>query len=286
MSKVLGQPNQCAPWVVVTGLDGSGKTTLVRQLTADHGGHRFRLPYHDFVLPALRRSGAGTPFGDVHTDRLVLAADARLTNYLIRAWRGRHRLLVSQRGWMDNYVFGAVQGVSYRRTDAQLRTAELERPSAIVYLIAAPDVAFERIRNDPAGDKYETRAFLRSQHRETLRFHHAVEAGHRDLAPFAGIPSLLIDTSCRTTAGVHGDVAGWLRDVLGATLKSRGGHARRIRGGRRSVSTGGRSRGMAREKGKASAHSCLAPFPVETRTARRHRRSWPMWDGAKRDVAD
>src|SRR5580692_406000 len=101
-------PSNVAPWVVVTGLDGAGKTSLVQRLGEEYAGHRFRLPYHDFVLPALRQSGDGTPFGDVHTDRLVMAADARLTNSLIRGWRRRFLLLVSQRGWMDNFVFGAV----------------------------------------------------------------------------------------------------------------------------------------------------------------------------------
>src|SRR5215472_18791405 len=128
-----------APWIVVTGLDGAGKTTLVRSLCARHGGRSFRLPYHAFVKPAIARSGHGGPFTDVVTDRLVFAADARLTNYLIADWRRTDALLVSQRGWMDNYVFGAVQGVSWAETAAQLGTEELERPSAIIHLVAQPD---------------------------------------------------------------------------------------------------------------------------------------------------
>jgi thymidylate kinase len=244
-----GELKQRAPWVVVTGLDGSGKTTLVRQLVEQYGGHRFRLPYHDFVLPALRRSGAGTPFGDVHTDRLVLAADARLTNYLIREWRGRYRLLVSQRGWMDNYIFGAVQGVSYRQTDAQLRTSELERPSAIVYLIAAPEVAFERIRNDPARDKYETLDFIRSQYRETLRFYHAVRDGHHALVPFAGIPALLVNTSRWTTESVFADVNGWLQELLGRGEAGRCGYRYGICCSRRSAAFRSGAAGKAEKDG-------------------------------------
>jgi hypothetical protein len=119
-----------APWIVVTGLDGSGKTGLVRRLAHRCGAHWFKLPYHDFVKEGLRHSGDGTQFGDVHTDRLILAADARLTHYRIRDWRREHKLLVSQRAWMDNFVFAAVQGCSYAETDALLCTADLERPSA------------------------------------------------------------------------------------------------------------------------------------------------------------
>jgi len=189
------QRSKRATWIVVTGLDGSGKTTLVRSLSERYGGRAFRLPYHDFVRPALSCSGHGGQFSDVLTDRLVFAADARLTNYLIAEWRCTDAFLVSQRGWMDNYVFGAVQGVSWAETGRLLQTAELERPSAIIHLVADADTAFERIRRDPKRDKYETLPFMRRQYKETLRLYRAVEAGNAALIPFVGIPSVLIDTT-------------------------------------------------------------------------------------------
>ena len=71
-----------APWLVITGLDGAGKTSLVRRVSERFGAFAFRLPHHDFVFPALELSGGGTPFGDVLTDRLIFATDARLTNAL------------------------------------------------------------------------------------------------------------------------------------------------------------------------------------------------------------
>lgn len=122
-----------APWITITGLDGSGKTALVRALSRELGGYQFRLPYHPFVRHSLSLSGEGSAFGDVHTDRLLFATDARLTNSLIRGWRQSYPLLLSQRGWMDNFIFAAVQGVSYEETDQLLRPSELERPSAIIY---------------------------------------------------------------------------------------------------------------------------------------------------------
>jgi thymidylate kinase len=211
-----------APWLVVTGLDGAGKSLLVRWLATRCGAHAFRLPYHDFVKPALRQSGRGAPWGDVLTDRLLFATDARLTNYHIRQWRTTHPLLVSQRGWMDNYIFGAVQGVGYAETDTLLRTAELERPSAIIYLVAEPAVAFARICRDPNGDKYETLQFMRRQYRETLRFYQAVRAGWPILAPFAGIPATLLDTSCESAEAVACRASLFLREV---GLTGAGGHA-------------------------------------------------------------
>lgn len=35
---------------------------------------------------------------------------------LISEWRATKRLLISQRGWMGNYIFGTVQGVSCAET--------------------------------------------------------------------------------------------------------------------------------------------------------------------------
>jgi thymidylate kinase len=191
-----------SPWIVVSGLDGSGKTTLATGLARKMGARFFRLPFHDFVKPGITRSGDGTPFGDVHTDRLLFAADARLTNYLIRDWRAQGIPLVSQRAWMDTYVFSSVQGVSYEETAQMLRPEDLERPSGIIYLVAKPEVAYERIRNDPHGDKYETLPFMRVQHKETVDFCEAVRAGRPLLAPFHDIPAFLIDTTHLTTADV------------------------------------------------------------------------------------
>lgn len=195
-----------SPWIVVTGLDGAGKTTLVGRLDSSYAASRFRLPYHDFVRPCLARSGAGEPFGDVQTDRLLFALDARLANYQIRDWRREGRTLISQRGWMDNFIFGAVQGLSYRKTDEMLQSLELERPSAQIFLVSDPAIAFERIRNDPDRDKYETAYFLVIQYTETLRFFDELLSNHPDLKSFGGIPTILIDTSIKTPEQVY-DVA-------------------------------------------------------------------------------
>jgi thymidylate kinase len=194
-----------APWITITGLDGSGKTTLLRALSEELGGFQFRLPYHQFVRQFLNLSGEGSAFGDVHTDRLLFATDARLTSTLIRGWRQTHPLLLSQRGWMDNFIFGAVQGISYEEADGLLRTSDLERPTAIIYLIAEPRVAFDRIAADENGDKYETLDFITEQHRQTLRFYQSAGAGLRPLRAFRGTPAILIDTTTKSTAAVLKD---------------------------------------------------------------------------------
>jgi len=203
-----------APWITITGLDGSGKTTLVRALSQELGGFDFRLPYHRFVREFLGLSGDGSAFGDVHTDRLLFATDARLTNSLIQVWRQTYSLLVSQRGWMDNFIFGAVQGISYQEANELLRPAELERPSAIIYLIAEPQVAFSRIAMDQHADKYETPDFIAEQHRETLRFYESVNAGLQVLAPFADIPAMCIDTTTMTSQTVLQQARAFVTNAL------------------------------------------------------------------------
>jgi thymidylate kinase len=203
-----------APWITITGLDGSGKTTLVRALSRELGGFHFRLPYHQFVRRFLGLSGGGSAFGDVHTDRLLFATDARLTNSLIRGWRQTYPLLLSQRGWMDNFIFGAVQGISYQDADELLRPAELEHPSAIIYLIADPEVAFTRIAMDRHADKYETPEFIVEQHRETVRFYESVNAGLEVLAPFADIPAICIDTTTKTSKTVLGEARAFVTSTL------------------------------------------------------------------------
>ncbi len=202
-----------APWLVVTGLDGAGKTTLVHRVTAECGAFAFRLPHHAFVRDAMDLAGRGTPFGDAHTDRLVFAADARLTDYRIRQWRGEHRALVSQRGWMDNFIFGAVQGWSYQETADLLRVGDLVRPSAIICLVAAADVAFERLRTHSTTDKYETGRFLIAQLRETLRFFESINT-ESALEVFREIPVRTIDTSSLDLAQVWETAEPFVRRVM------------------------------------------------------------------------
>jgi thymidylate kinase len=183
-------------WIVVTGLDGAGKTTLVGRLGKLLGARTFRLPFCDFVRPCLARSGKGSQFGDVHTDRLLFALDARLANYEIRSWReDNSALLISQRGFMDNFIFGAAQGVSYAETDNLLKTRALEKPTAQIFLIAEPSIAFARIKDDPNADKFETFDFIVRQQAETLRFLENLRRQAPELTAFRDIPTKVIDTS-------------------------------------------------------------------------------------------
>jgi thymidylate kinase len=205
-----------APWIVVTGLDGSGKTHLVDWLAGATNSKKFHLPFHDFVRACLARSGDGSQFGDVHTDRLLFALDGRLANYQIRQWRAAGTSLVSQRGWTDNFVFGAVQGVSYEETEQLLRSYELERASAYIHLIAEPHAAFERIKDDPEHDKYETADFLVPQFAETRRLFGEITGKNPLLREFHDIPATLIDTTAKTNAQVYAEARRFLVQAVPA----------------------------------------------------------------------
>lgn len=205
-----------APWIVVTGLDGTGKTTLIKSLAEEYGDgiFTFHLPYSDFVIPALKLSGGGTPYGDVQTDRLIFATDARLTNECLRKWRTEYENVISQRGWMDNFIHGKVQGVSYQDTCALLQLESLERASGIIYLNADAAVAFARIENDHNGDKYETLEYMKKQADETQNFFDAVRNGNDMLACFQGIPSVFYDTTNLTMEETRKKAKPFLEDLL------------------------------------------------------------------------
>lgn len=203
-----------SPWIVVTGLDGSGKTHVVDRLADATGFKRLHIPHQDFVRSCLARSGDGSQFGDVHTDRLLFALDARLTNYDIRQWRHEGIGIVSQRGWPDNFVFGMLQHFSYEATDALLRPTELEKPSCLVHMIAEPAAAFDRIREDPDRDKYETADFLVPQHRETLRLFEEIASRNPALRAFHDVPAVLVDSTGRSYDDVYGEVLAFLATAL------------------------------------------------------------------------
>jgi hypothetical protein len=142
-----------------------------------------------------------------------MAVDIRLVDVQIRKWRGLGERLVSQRGWVDQFVFGAVQGFSYLAMDEMLRTKELSSATAYIHLTCQASVAHERIRNDEGGDKFETLDFMVRQEQETRRCFEAIRAGEAGLESFSGAKHWLLDTTQLTMAETLIASGEWLASV-------------------------------------------------------------------------
>ena len=121
----------------------------------------FKLPFDKHLLELLNVIGMGLPYGDNYTDRLLFALDNRIIgNAYVPMWQKNYDVLISQRGFLDSFVHGAVQGFSYQEIDKMNRTEELAKCDCIIHLNASPEVAFERIKNDPDADKFETLEYI------------------------------------------------------------------------------------------------------------------------------
>ena len=157
-----------AKWIVVTGLDGSGKTTFKNRLVGylksqGKKTQNFKSPYDKHRLGLLDVSGDGLPWRDNYSDQLIFMLDNRMLSYYVRDWRQTHDYLVSQRGFIDSFVHGSCRGFSFDETDQMMRTKDLEKCDVMIHFNCDPEVAFRRICDDPHADKFETLEYIKQQ---------------------------------------------------------------------------------------------------------------------------
>ena len=192
------------PWIVVTGLDGSGKTSLLdnlEKLFSESGLRvkRFRSPHDKYLIQELLNvSGDGEPMKDRYTDRLIFALDNRILGTRIRHWDNNqdYDILISQRGFFDSFVHGAVQGYSYHEIATMNQIEDLPKCTVMIHLCADSTVAYNRIKDDVDADKFETPAYMRRQEEETRRgFRVLTQEDNADLSAFDGIKNFFIDTT-------------------------------------------------------------------------------------------
>lgn len=193
-----------AIWIEITGLDGSGKTTFKNELfnylkKEQKKVHQFRMPYNDFVLPALNVSGNGKPLADNYTDQLIFALDYRLTNYKIIQWKKEYEVIISQRGIIDAYVHGVVRGFGYDQISELLKIKELEMPTIVIHMNANPTVAFNRIKNDINADKFETEEYINEQYLMTEKVYQDIIKSSEKLEFVQNAKHIYIDTTNITT---------------------------------------------------------------------------------------
>jgi len=191
------------PWVVVTGLDGSGKTTLVNQLEKlfQEQGIRVlksRSPHDEYLVKTLLNiSGDGQPMKDRYTDRLIFALDNRILGTRIRHWQasGEYDVILSQRGFFDSFVHGAVQGYTYQQIAELNGIYDLPVCDIMIHLCADSDIAFSRIKDDDDADKFETPAYMRRQEEETRRGYQRLISKDPELDAFFDAINFFIDTT-------------------------------------------------------------------------------------------
>lgn len=192
------------PWIVVTGLDGSGKTLLLdnfEKLFNDAGLRvkRFRSPHDQYLIhDLLNVSGDGEPMKDRYTDRLIFALDNRILGTRIRHWdeSGDFDILISQRGFFDSFVHGAVQGYTYHEIADMNQIDDLPICTVMIHLCADSTVAYNRIKDDEDADKFETPYYMRRQEEETRRgFRVLTQEDNSDLSAFKNVQNFFIDTT-------------------------------------------------------------------------------------------
>lgn len=65
----------------------------------------------------------------------------------------------------------------------------------MIHLNANPVVAFNRIKNDPDADKFETLEYIRKQAESTKKAYDSLLNEDPALSAFKGIPNIYIDTT-------------------------------------------------------------------------------------------
>lgn len=193
------------PWIVITGLDGSGKTGLVDRLEQYFSEElklrvkRTRSPHDKYLIhDLLNVSGDGEPMKDRYTDRLIFALDNRILGTRISHWQhsGEFDIILSQRGFFDSFVHGAVQGYTYEQIATLNQIEDLPKCQLMIHLCADSNIAYNRIKDDPDADKFETSSYMRRQEEETRRgYRELTQDQNPDLSAFLGIQNFFIDTT-------------------------------------------------------------------------------------------
>lgn len=195
----MKRENKKTLWIACSGLDGSGKTTLVDNLydwfTNEKGlfVYRDRLPHDRYIVTDLLNKSK-----DSYTDRLLFAVDNRIFGTKLRdiLKSGEYDIVLTQRCFLDSFVHGAVQGYSYSWVEDLNRTAELPRTDVIIHMMAEAKTAYSRICDDPDADKFEYPAYMRKQEIETRRAYAECLAGNNtDLEPFNKAEHFCIDST-------------------------------------------------------------------------------------------
>lgn len=204
-------------WIAVTGLDGSGKTTLVDNLEKWFIEHkkiiyRSRLPHDKYLVSKLLNESH-----DSYTDRMLFALDNRIFGTKLKNIlnMGEYDIVLTQRCFLDSFVHGAVQGYSYEWIEELNRVGDLPKCDILIHLVAEASVAYQRICDDPDADKFEYPEYINKQEYETRKAYSAVVKGNEPaLSSFKDTKNIYVDTTQMTTDEVFENVLKKLKKFL------------------------------------------------------------------------
>ena len=200
-TRLLKEGDIMAKWIVVSGLDGSGKTTLVNDLEKwmTENGKRVkssRLPYDEYLAKTLLNVS-----NDPYTDRMLFALDNRLFAEHYKKWQASNEfdIILTQRGFLDSFIHRAVQGNDYSWIAELNQLQTLPKCDVIIHMVAEARIAYERIKDDPDADKFEYLPYIRRQEEETRTAYSELVNGNSDLEHFANATNIYLDTTQMTT---------------------------------------------------------------------------------------
>jgi len=205
-------------WIVVTGLDGSGKTTLVDNLCTwltSQGKRvkRDRFPHDEYLTKKLLNRCQ-----DPYTDRLLFALDNRLTATIIQEAleSGEYDYVITQRGFLDSFVHGAVQGYDYATIEFLNRFADFPQCDIMIHMVAEATEAFSRIQDDPDADKFEFLEYIEKQEFETRRAYKevALRKSPALVSLFRETVNIYVDTTQMTTDEVFDYITSRIKQLL------------------------------------------------------------------------
>lgn len=137
---------------------------------------------------------------DSYTDRMLFALDNRIFAEHFKEWAnsGEYDFIVTQRGFLDSFVHGAVQGYDYSWIANLNRIEDLPKCEVIIHMVAEAETAYNRIKDDEDADKFEYISYIRRQESETRRAYYELQRKNVDLEHFSDAYNIYVDTTQMT----------------------------------------------------------------------------------------
>ncbi len=183
-----------APWIVVSGMDGAGKTALCDKLEnymISNGKcvKRSQIPHDRYLTEDLHKACK-----DSYTDCMLFALDNRLFANYFEEWQNceKYDVILTNQGYLDSFIHAAIHGFSYSWIANLTKIHDLPKCDVIIHMVADAETAYSRINDEPDANKFE---FIRRQEHETRRGFCEVVNGNPDLKHFHDALNIYVDTT-------------------------------------------------------------------------------------------